>query len=310
MATVREYEIIQHPQIDGITIFFDTLTYRTPHSHSEWELVWVSEGTLSIRTGGTQYAIAPGEMAVLAPQQPHELHGEPDGCTFLCMQVSPRVLERFFPAAGRTRLDGLSVHEYLAGEYPAFRQTVRAAVRAYLEQPPFYQLFCAGQVCLLWHSLFSHMPCRVLSAEEAAQAEKRSARLARLLEFVDKNYMHPIRLADFARSEGCTMNHMSYFVRQCLDQSFQQYVDTVRFHCACKLIDAGSTRMTDVCFAAGFSDYRYFCRAFRQRLGVTPEEYCRRAQPPAQQQTHLHHSIHSMERFYSREKSLELLEKL
>lgn len=310
MASVREYEIIQHPQIDGITIFFDTLAYRTPHSHPEWELVWVTEGTLSIRTGGTQYAIAPGEMAVLAPQQPHELHGEPDNCTFLCVQVSPRVLERFFPAAGRTRLDGLSVHEYLAEEYPAFQQTMREAARAYLEQPPFYQLCCAGQVCLLWHSLFLHMPCRVLSAEEATQAEKRSARLARLLEFVDKNYMHPIRLADFARAEGCTMNHMSYFVRQCLDQSFQQYVDTVRFHCACKLIDAGSTRMTDVCFAAGFSDYRYFSRAFRQRLGITPEEYCRRAQPPAQQHTHLHHSIHSMERFYSREKSLALLEKL
>lgn len=95
MASVREYEIIQHPQIDGITIFFDTLSYRTPHSHPEWELVWVTEGSLSIRTGGTQYAIAPGEMAVLAPQQPHELHGEPDSCTFLCVQVSPRVLERF-----------------------------------------------------------------------------------------------------------------------------------------------------------------------------------------------------------------------
>ncbi len=184
------------------------------------------------------------------------------------------------------RLDTPEVAPHLSGpEYEALKQALRQAARAYLEQPPFYQLCCAGQICLVWHTFFSRLPCRVLTAEEDAKAKKRSARLTRLLEFVDNNYMHPIRLADFAQAEGCTMNYMSYFVRQCLDQAFRNSVETVRFDHACKLIDAGAVRMTDVCFAAGFSDYRYFCRAFRRRLGLTPEEYCRRAQPALQPET-------------------------
>ena len=41
---MNETEIIQHPQIDGLRIFFDTVDYRTPHVHEEFELIWLMEG--------------------------------------------------------------------------------------------------------------------------------------------------------------------------------------------------------------------------------------------------------------------------
>lgn len=304
---MNEFEIVQHPQIEGINLFFDTLDYRTPHLHPEWELLWVLEGSLAIACGERAARVDPGGMALLPPRQAHEFRCVDKSCTFLCLQVSPRLLLGF-PALDRLRVEGMLVREHFApAEYQALQGRLRELTRAYLERPPFYELFCAGQVCLLWHRLLTRLPCRTVTAQEAAQEEKRSARAQRLIRFVDENYMHPIRLADFARQEGCSLNHMSAFVRQTLNQSFQEYVNTVRFHCACRLIALGDARMTDVCFAAGFSDYRYFSRAFQQRLGMTPEEYSRQAQPPVEEQTKLHRSIHSLERLYSREKSLELL---
>ena len=92
--------------------------------------------------------------------------------------------------------------------------------------------------------------------------------------------MHKIRLSDFARAERRSMSYLSHFVKEALGQSFQEYVNTVRFHCACKLIAAGQRRMLDVCVASGFSDYRYFSAAFQKRLGMTPEEYSRQPQSP------------------------------
>ena len=43
---MREMEIVPHPQIEGIHVFFNTVDYRTPHMHHEFELVWVVEETL------------------------------------------------------------------------------------------------------------------------------------------------------------------------------------------------------------------------------------------------------------------------
>ncbi len=271
----------------------------------------VEEETLRIRSDASARTLGPGEWAVLCPDQVHELFCADKSCTFLCVQVSPHVLERFFPACARTRWD----YPFPGGCLPddvfaELKERVRTLARAYLERRPYYELCCAGQVCLVWHALLSQMPTHTVSAEEASQEAKRSARAQRLLRFVEENYKRRIRLSVFARAEGCSVNHMSFFVHRTLNQSFQQYVNAVRFHCACKLMDAGRTRMTDVCIESGFSDYRYFAKAFRDRLGVTPEEYCRRAQPLVQDQTQLHHSIHSLERFYTREKSLELLKLL
>lgn len=115
--------------------------------------------------------------------------------------------------------------------------------------------------------------------------------------------MHKIRLSDFARAERRSMSYLSHFVKEALGQSFQEYVNTVRFHCACKLIAAGQRRMLDVCVASGFSDYRYFSAAFQKRLGMTPEEYSRQPQSPVLDEMQVHHSLHSLERFYSREKA-------
>ena len=104
------------------------------------------------------------------------------------------------------------------------------------------------------------------------------------------------------------MTHLSHFIKSAMNQTFQEYVNSVRFNRACELMAAGERKMLDVCMESGFSDYRYFSRAFRERYNMTPEEYARYASRFQLESAVAHHSIHSMERFYSGEESLKLLE--
>ena len=57
---MREMEIVPHPQIEGIHVFFNTVDYRTPHMHHEFELVWVVEETLRIRSDASARTLGPG----------------------------------------------------------------------------------------------------------------------------------------------------------------------------------------------------------------------------------------------------------
>lgn len=303
---MNEVEIIQHPLIDGLSLFFDTLDYRTPHMHQEWELVWVLEGALSVRCGQIHSVVEPGELALFNPGQPHEFHKVEDSCTFLCLQASPRS----FPGMDRMLAESAALRPFLSElELDRVRGTLLSMMQDYLEQPACYELLCMGKACLLLHLLLTRLPCHRMTAAEAAEVDRRNTRLTRLLAFVDENYMHKIRLSDFAEQEGRSMSYLSHFVKETLNQSFQEYVNTVRFNCACKLIAAGDRKMLDVCLESGFSDYRYFSKTFRQRLNMTPEEYSRQTGTPALNAAKVHHSLHSLERFYSREQSLELLRK-
>ena len=152
------------------------------------------------------------------------------------------------------------------------------------------------------------MPTHVLTAEEVSSIDKRNARLKRLIRFVDENYMHKIRLSDFARAEGCSMTHLSHFIKSSMNQTFQEYVNSVRFHRACELMAVGNKKMLEICMESGFSDYRYFSRAFQQQCGMTPEEYSRSARTTWVENVQVCHSIHSRELFYSWEDSLRIID--
>lgn len=307
---MNEFEIIRYPQMNGMNIFFDTVDYRTPHAHPEWELILLLENALSVTCGQKRYLVEPGEMLLFSPDQLHEFHREGESCTFLCLQIAPQSMAQFYPALDRLTTDELFLRQYLPEKnYEQVRQGMLDLLGAYLRREPCYELYCIGQGCLLLHQILTHMPHHTLSAGEQSSRDKSNARLKRLIRFVDEHYMHKIRLSDFAEMEGCSVSYLSHFVKDTLNQSFQDYVNTVRFNCACKLIASGERRMLDVCVESGFSDYRYFSRTFRQQVGMTPEEYRLQAERPEQDSAAVKHSLHSLERFYTREQSLALLEK-
>lgn len=223
---MNETEIVQHPQIDGLRIFFDTVDYRTPHVHEEFELIWLMEGRLSVQAGPFRHVAQSGEMVLFDPQQTHEFHKVEESCTFLCLQVAPTMLAGCFPAIRNIRTGGVCPGIYLSPD--VFAQVQRGllnVMRAYLERPACYELCCAGHVHLLMYRLLAAAPHVLLTAEENAERERRNARLLRLIRFVDQNYMHKIRLSDFARAERRSMSYLSHFVKEALGQSFQEYVN-------------------------------------------------------------------------------------
>lgn len=306
---MNEFEIIRYPQIEGLNAFFGTVDYRTPHIHPEWELILLLENPLSVNCAQKRYLVEPGELILFSPNQSHEFHRVGESCTFLCLQISSQSIVQILPAIERLTVEDMFPRRYLPEEeYACLKRSMLALMGIYLRQEPFYELFCMGQASILLYQILSKMPHHILSAGELSNRDKSNARLNRLIRFVDENYMHKIRLSDFAEMEGCSVSYLSHFVKDTLNQSFQEYVNIVRFNCACKLIASGETRMLDVCMESGFSDYRYFSRAFQQQFGMTPEEYRKQMKRPAQETAAVKHSLHSLERFYTREQSLKLWE--
>ena len=162
---------------------------------------------------------------------------------------------------------------------------------------------------MIFHLLFSRMPSHALTSEQASSMDRRNALLKRLMQFVDENYMHKIRLSDFAETENYSMSYLSHFIKNTMNQTFQEYVTSVRVRCACNLIAAGGKRMLEICLESGFSDYRYFAKAFRKLYGMTPEEY-NRSRKEEMRTLVTRRSLHSEERFFSNEESLMILDAL
>ncbi len=301
---MNELEIIRHSRIPGLTAFFNTVDYRTPHFHQEWELIWLLDNPMTVSGGGGSFRAEKGSLLLFQPNEPHELHKIDENCTFLCLQVSPELLRLESDLVAQTIL----LNPYLGEAVPALRGKLLDIAEAYLNREPYSSLFCIGNACLVFCQILQAIPVRAITREELISQQKRNKRLESLIRFVDENYMHKIRLSDFAEAEGFSMSYLSHFIKSTLNQSFQEYVNSVRVNCACKLISGGEEKLTAVCMASGFSDYRYFSAAFKRQFGMTPEQYKLSLKKP--ENAVIHHSIHSLERFYTDEQSKTIIDAL
>ena len=298
-----ELEIIQYQQVHGLSVFANTMTYRAPHFHKDWELLWVLDAPLTVTYLQRNYVVQPGEVVLFSPNMTHELR-QKEVCTFLCLQISPTA----FATATTISTDDISLKNNLTpADYEWVRRTMLDIANAYFTRSDFYELYCFGQCGLLLHRLLTNLPYRIMSAEEAASTDRQNARLLRLIQFVDSNFTHKIKLSDFATQEGCSVSHLSHFIKNTMNQTFQEYVNSVRFNHACKLIAAGHDSMLSISMESGFSDYRYFSRAFQAAYGMTPAEYSRKSHQVVPEDSIQGHSSHSEEQLLTRGQSLYVL---
>ena len=156
-----EIEVVQHPQIDGLRMFFDTMEYRTSHFHREFELIWILSGRLEIRVEQLRLEASPGDMMLFNPGQTHEFYKLGESCTFLCVQISPELLERAYPAAGSIRFGQVALRNGFEPQpYRTLGRQLLNMTRQYLERPDGYSLYCVGQTHLLFRDLLSALPHR------------------------------------------------------------------------------------------------------------------------------------------------------
>ena len=300
-----ELEIVQFHQLRGLNIFVNTVTYRSPHFHHEWELLWVLDAPLKVTWMQREFILQPGDLALFPPRIAHEFQQVSGICTFLCLQIAPAGIS--LPTNIITR--DIRVRDYLSdAAYQQLRRDVLEIAESYFLAEDYYELLCFGKSALVLHQLLRAMPAQTVSAEDAASESQRNARLMRLTQYVEENFRRKIRLADFAQSEGCSVSYLSHFVKKTMNQTFQDYVNSVRFRHACKLIAEGKLSMISISMEAGFSDYRYFSRAFQKAYGMTPAEYSRKANTVITETVSHIHSAHSQERFLTRGQSLGILQ--
>jgi AraC-like DNA-binding protein len=160
---------------------------------------------------------------------------------------------------------------------------------------------------MLWMFL-NWIPNHNLSEDERTARQHKTERLRRILNYIDENYSDKVLLSEIAKRENLSMTYLSHFIKDNLNQTFQEYLNNIRFSHARELIAEKRMRFIDICMECGFSDYRYLDKAFLRNYGCTPKEYQNLHKPAMP--TRKFHSLESSETFYTIDNTINILEKL
>ena len=80
--------------------------------------------------------------------------------------------------------------------------------------------------------------------------------------------------AEFVSEMGTSRSVLTEKLKSLTGLTPSAFVQNVRLTAACKLMDEqGKIRISDLAFAVGFNDSKYFSTCFKKKYGMTPKEY-------------------------------------
>jgi AraC-like DNA-binding protein len=103
------------------------------------------------------------------------------------------------------------------------------------------------------------------------------ARLRRVRDRIDRDYVQPLDVEALARGVNMSAGHLSREFRRAYGESPYGYLMTRRVERAMALLRRGDLSVTDVCFAVGCSSLGSFSSRFTELVGMTPSAYRRDA---------------------------------
>lgn len=245
------------------------------HFHTDIELSLVLSGSADFSVNHQSFTLHAGDIMLINRVTPHSITN-PDACECIWLAINPSFCHSFFPSLSSVRFQ----ENFIGAAHPlnaALSADIRSIFEFLSEQDVGYEFKLQELLNHVIYMLISSQRYILLSSA-AADAEKLHLdRVRRILDYIELNYSLKPRLEDLADDMQLSPDYLSHFIKEAFGLTFREYLTKFRLRRALDLLERGPIRQLDLLLQTGFSDYRYFSRAFSKNYGCTPEEYMRRA---------------------------------
>lgn len=231
-----------------------------PHYHTHVELICVTAGQFDVTINGDRRILSEGEVGVAGSLDVHTYTKlTPDSQAivliattkylggFELMTDKKPIKDHYFGGQGYFDIKALleTGKRYLNSNELAFRGIVDAILGIVAQNVTF-------------------------SDRNGSRVDTHAMRDA--LTYIAENHTAEITLEGLSKKFGYSPNYFSKLFNTYFQKGLKEYVNAVRADHAVELIMSG-TDVSNAAYMAGFDNMRTFYRAFKDRFGLTPQEY-------------------------------------
>ena len=249
------------------------------HWHREIEIFYLREGRLEYHLPGGVTVFEAGEGGFLNSNVLHQTccRAE-DACLQEEQQFVPELIGGF--AGSRimqkyvlpvVEAPGLELVR-LTPEDPAHRPLLEALCRAYTlydEQPEGFELELQWNLLAFWQGLY-HLTAGRRQTESAPMNDRR---IKQMLSFIAAHYGEKLELEQIAAAAYLSPRACGRCFQTQLGTTPFAYLTDYRVQRACEQLSATDELVSEIALRCGFGSSSYFGHIFREKTGLSPNEY-------------------------------------
>lgn len=137
---------------------------------------------------------------------------------------------------------------------------------------PIWELHIRNFVSAFWECFFLEIS-ELLVARETPADCLLQARMRFMLDFIQREYKDISALEQIAAAANISKSEALRCFHQSIQTTPMKYLNEYRLNRARVLLRTSSATISSIAWDSGYHSAGYFCRAFKNRFGMTPESY-------------------------------------
>ena len=277
----------QQEQILGITTEYpytchyhwDLSKLQIPwHWHEEVEFGYVARGAMKVTTLGKTRYFREGEGFFMNSNVLATMEKDGDTCLSDSFIFHPIFLSGHFRSIFETKYMApilqnrkIEVIE-LRGENP----TQKKILKSLCKLGSFYgktdmEFQTRNVLGEIWLALLDEIRTKEFDNRKVSPASQE--RIQNMMAFIHENYARKLTLDDIAQAGLVGKRECIRCFGECIKKTPFEYLQDYRIHMAARFLKETDLSVTEIAFAAGFSNCAYFGKVFKEQTGKTPGQY-------------------------------------
>lgn len=256
------------------------------HKHDYFQILYFMTDAPTQRIGLTSLKPAPGTIFFVAPMVPHQIRfdrGTRCAVLYFDLDFLRPGVTRSYPITELVRLapeltpfawQNHVGFDMASGLSDRVERAVASMIRQHGSDSAYAVEIIRAELGLMLATI-----CQAYEAEFAELSARLpvvgrdSGHMRRISEFIGDNYTRGPSLDEASRAVHLSKSRLCSLIRQYSATTFNQLIRDMRIEDACEQLVLTNDPIGKIAYAVGYGDEKYFLRAFKQVVGMTPSAY-------------------------------------
>lgn len=248
------------------------------HFHDDIEVVYVLDGTVTLRNGYYTYSLRQGDIFILNDREMHSFESTGEDNMVMMLQMDLTYFSRYYDNL-KNSFFVTDTDDDSDESLDVLRNILARIMMEVLQKGYGYEHKVIESTHNLIASLMSDFQYFVMEDGRFRNETKNkgnkilAGRLNRITDYMYDNYNRKLTLGEIAEREHLSIYYLSHIIKEATGLSFQDLLSYIRVEESEKLLLGTNKKIGAIAEETGFSAVRYYIKHFEHWFGMHPLEY-------------------------------------